>query len=40
MHDRLTWRHFIPGIALDIGYATTNNFTGEKIYNLPLAYAH
>ena len=30
---------FIPGIVLDIRYATTNNFTGEKIYNLPRAYA-
>jgi zinc D-Ala-D-Ala dipeptidase len=30
---------FIPGIVLDIRYATTNNFTGEKIYNLSKAYA-
>ncbi|MBX2947020.1 MAG: M15 family metallopeptidase [Cyclobacteriaceae bacterium] len=30
---------FIPGIVLDIRYATTNNFTGEVIYNLPRAYA-
>lgn len=30
---------FIPGIALDIRYATTNNFTKEKIYNLARAYA-
>jgi D-alanyl-D-alanine dipeptidase len=30
---------FIPGIVLDIRYATTNNFTGEKIYNLARAYA-
>jgi D-alanyl-D-alanine dipeptidase len=29
----------IPGIQLDIRYATTNNFTGEKIYNLAKAYA-
>lgn len=29
----------IPGIKLDIRYATTNNFTKEKIYNLPRAYA-
>jgi zinc D-Ala-D-Ala dipeptidase len=29
----------IPGIALDIRYATTNNFTGERIYTLPKAYA-
>lgn len=30
---------FIPGIILDIRYATTNNFTKEKIYNLAKAYA-
>jgi D-alanyl-D-alanine dipeptidase len=30
---------YIPGIVLDIRYATTNNFTGEKIYNLAKAYA-
>lgn len=30
---------FIPGLVLDIRYATTNNFTGEKIYNSPRAFA-
>lgn len=30
---------YIPGVMLDIRYATTNNFTKEKIYNLPRAYA-
>ncbi len=30
---------FVPGLVLDIRYATTNNFTGERIYNLPRAYA-
>lgn len=30
---------FIPGLQLDIRYATTNNFTGEIIYNLAKAYA-
>ncbi len=30
---------FIPGIVLDIRYATKNNFTGEKIYTLAKAYA-
>jgi D-alanyl-D-alanine dipeptidase len=30
---------FIPGIVLDIRYATANNFTHERIYNLPKAYA-
>lgn len=29
----------VPGIVLDIRYATTNNFTGEIIYALPRAYA-
>ncbi|MCI0752020.1 MAG: M15 family metallopeptidase [Flammeovirgaceae bacterium] len=29
----------IPGIMLDIRYATTDNFTKEKIYNLSRAYA-
>jgi D-alanyl-D-alanine dipeptidase/esterase/lipase len=30
---------FIPNIVLDVRYATTNNFTKEKIYDLPKAYA-
>ena len=30
---------FIPGLVLDIRYATTNNFTGEVIYTIPRAYA-
>ena len=30
---------FIPGVVLDIRYATTNNFTGERIYSLARAYA-
>lgn len=30
---------FIPTVILDIRYATPNNFTGEKIYNLARAYA-
>src|SRR6267378_2503674 len=29
----------VPGLVLDIRYATTNNFTGQKIYNLAKAYA-
>ncbi len=29
----------IPNIVLDIRYATTNNFTKEKIYNFPKAYS-
>jgi D-alanyl-D-alanine dipeptidase len=30
---------YVPGLVLDIRYATTNNFTHEKIYNLAKAYA-
>jgi len=30
---------FIPSLVLDIRYATTNNFTGEKIYSIAKAYA-
>lgn len=30
---------FIPGLVLDIRYATTNNFTGEKIYTMARAFA-
>jgi len=30
---------FVPGLVLDIRYATKNNFTGEQIYNLARAYA-
>lgn len=30
---------FIPGVVLDIRYATTNNFTGEQIYDQPRAFA-
>jgi zinc D-Ala-D-Ala dipeptidase len=30
---------FVPGIVLDIRYATTNNFTKERIYTLAKAYA-
>jgi D-alanyl-D-alanine dipeptidase len=30
---------FIPSLVLDIRYATTNNFTGEKIYAIAKAYA-
>jgi len=30
---------FIPSLVLDIRYATSNNFTGEKIYTLAKAYA-
>ncbi|WP_210414357.1 M15 family metallopeptidase [Leptospira jelokensis] len=29
----------IPNIVLDIRYATTNNFTGRKMYNQPKAFA-
>lgn len=30
---------FIPGVVLDIRYATKHNFTGDQIYQLPKAYA-
>jgi D-alanyl-D-alanine dipeptidase len=30
---------FIPGLKLEIRYATTNNFTGQQIYRLARAYA-
>ena len=30
---------FIPGIILDIRYATTNNFTSERIYDAAKAFA-
>ncbi len=29
---------YIPGIQLDIRYATTNNFTGKQLYNQPGAF--
>ena len=32
-------KNVIPGIVLDIRYATENNFTGAKVYNLARAYA-
>jgi D-alanyl-D-alanine dipeptidase len=37
--ELINLEEFVPGLALDIRYATTNNFTGEKIYNLARAYA-
>src|SRR3569623_1980552 len=30
---------FVPGVLLDIRYATSNNFTKQKIYTLAKAYA-
>jgi D-alanyl-D-alanine dipeptidase len=38
-NELINLEKFIPGIKLDIRYATTNNFTKEKIYNLSRAYA-
>lgn len=29
---------YVPGIILDIRYATTDNFTGSKIYTEPMAF--
>jgi D-alanyl-D-alanine dipeptidase len=40
-HDKelIDLKILIPDLVLDIRYATTNNFTHEKIYNLAKAYA-
>ena len=38
-NELINLEEFIPGLVLEIRYATTNNFTGEKIYNLARAYA-
>ena len=32
-------QEYIPDVVLDIRYATTNNFTGERIYDQAKAYA-
>lgn len=37
--ELINLQQYIPGIVLDIRYATTNNFTKEKIYRLERAYA-
>ncbi len=37
--ELINLKDFVPGLVLDIRYATINNFTGEKIYNLARAYA-
>ena len=37
--DLVELRKLDPTIKLDVRYATTNNFTHEKIYNLAKAYA-
>lgn len=38
-NELVSLEKFISDIVLDIRYATTNNFTGEKIYNLAKAYS-
>lgn len=38
-NELVNLKKFIPGLNLDIRYATTNNFTGEKIYTMARAYA-
>jgi D-alanyl-D-alanine dipeptidase len=38
-NELINLEKFIPGLVLEIRYATTNNFTGEKIYHLARAYA-
>jgi zinc D-Ala-D-Ala dipeptidase len=35
----LNVKQFIPDIALDIKYSTPDNFIGEAVYDLPLAFA-
>jgi D-alanyl-D-alanine dipeptidase len=37
--ELLNLERVVPGIVLDIRYATANNFVGERIYNLAKAYA-
>lgn len=39
MKELINLEKFIPGVVLDIRYATENNFTKEKIYALSKAYA-
>jgi D-alanyl-D-alanine dipeptidase len=38
-NELINLAEFIPGIVLEIGYATTHNFTGKKIYTMARAYA-
>ena len=38
-HELVDLETYIPGIALDIRYATTNNFTGTQVYSIPKAFA-
>lgn len=38
-NELINLEKYIPGVVLEIGYATTKNFTGEKIYTLARAYA-
>lgn len=38
-NELINLEKFMPGVKLDIRYATPNNFTKEKIYNLSRAYA-
>jgi zinc D-Ala-D-Ala dipeptidase len=38
-NELINLEKFIPGLVLEIRYATTGNFTGQKIYHLARAYA-
>jgi len=38
-NELINLEELIPGLVLEIGYATTKNFTGTKIYTLARAYA-
>ena len=39
LNELIDLEKFVPNIVLDIRYATTNNFTGQKIYHSAKAYA-
>src|SRR5688572_21580051 len=38
-NELIDLKKHIPDVVLDIRYATTNNFTGQRIYDLARAYA-
>ena len=38
-NELVNLENYVPNLVLDIRYATENNFTKEKIYNLAKAYA-
>lgn len=38
-NELINLESYVPNVVLDIRYATTNNFTGEQIYQVARAYA-